>query len=331
MSFQQIIGQSRVKQMLRNSLRSGAVSHAYLFSGPPGCGKRQMAYAFAQAILCPEREDDACGACVECRKVEHRNHPHLFVLEPEGRSIKIEQIRQLQQQFQYRPGSQQKQVYIIFEAEKMTVQAANSLLKFLEEPASLIVAILVTDNGHAVLPTIQSRVQSVLFAPMAPQEMQAALEREGHPPLLVLPAVHIASGLEEARKIVQRNEFAEMRNRMIQLAKESLANYPASTIFAFRHFVKTELIEHIDLLLHLFLLWFKDLIHIQCGREKRIVFIDQIDWLKAHAHDRQTADWIRCMEYAQEARKRIKQNANPQLTLEHFLARVKGGEICIPL
>lgn len=99
MSFQQIMGQQSAKQMLQSSLRRKAISHAYLFSGPAGSGQRKTAITFAKAIFCTELEDDACGQCLECRKVDHGNHPDLTMLAPDGNNIKIDQIRDLQRIF----------------------------------------------------------------------------------------------------------------------------------------------------------------------------------------------------------------------------------------
>ena len=171
MSFESIIGQDRAKQMLQNGLRNKQLSHAYIFNGPVGTGKQRMALALAQAIFCEQQSEDACGHCLECRKTENQNHPDLHWVQPEGNTIKIEQIRELQRQFTFRASSAQTKVYVILQADRMTVQAANSLLKFLEEPQSTVVAILITDNGHAMLPTIQSRAQWITFKPAAPFEM----------------------------------------------------------------------------------------------------------------------------------------------------------------
>lgn len=325
MSFQDILGQERAKQMLQNGLRNHKLSHAYLFSGPAGTGKRKMALCLAKSIFCTEQMEDACGNCIECRKVEHHNHPNLHVLEPDGSSIKIEQVRDLQKEFSFRATTNQPKIYLIFQAERMTVQAANSLLKFLEEPQSNIVAILITDNGQAILPTIRSRVQWVPFIPVAPQQMLKHLTEEGHARLLVLPAVHITAGLDGARELFQLNWFAEIRNVMIQLAKESLHHFASASILAHDKVFKAGLLDHMDTLLNLFILWFKDMIHIQCGRKDQIIFIDQTDWLTKHAFTRGSAHWVRCMEQAVETRKRLRFNANPQLALEQFMSQIRGA------
>ncbi|WP_127588656.1 DNA polymerase III subunit delta' [Paenibacillus koleovorans] len=325
MSFQQIPGQTRAKQLLQNSLRQGKVSHAYIFAGPSGTGRRQMARTFAQAMYCETLVDDACGTCLSCRKVEHGNHPELFLVEPDGASIKIDQIRQLQQQFAYRSAGAGTKIYIIHEADRMTVQAANSLLKFLEEPLSPAVAILVTENGQALLPTIQSRSQWVTFTPMQPEEMEKALTGEGLPPDLVRCAVQLTSGLESARTLSQLNEFAETRNAVLQLMKEAVSKLPIIGSIQ-QKVIKTGVNDRVELLLDMIILWLKDMIHVCTGKKERVVFQDQLDWMSSHAFSRSAGTWVGYMEKTVESRKRIRANANAQLVLEQLFIAVQQGE-----
>ncbi len=325
MSFQSIIGQERAKRLLQNGLRQNKLSHAYIFSGPAGTGKRKMALTLAKAVFCLEQNGDSCGNCLECRKVEHGNHPDLFFVQPDGASIKIEQIRELQKLFAYRSAASQTKVYIIDQADRMTVQAANSLLKFLEEPHGATVAILIAENGQALLPTIQSRAQWVPFTRIAPQRMIPALIEEGYSPALVRPAVHLAAGPDAARELIQLNWFAETRNVVIQLAKECTSKAASALVTVHEKVVKTELVHHIDTMFDLFVLWFKDMIHIQTGRKEGIVYIDQSDWMAEHAFSRNTEGWVHCMEQAVEAQKRLRFHVNPQLALEQFIIEVQGG------
>ncbi|WP_159888055.1 DNA polymerase III subunit delta' [Paenibacillus puerhi] len=324
MSFQSVIGQERVKQMLQTSIRTDKVSHAYIFTGPAGSGRRAMAKAFAMALYCKVLPDDACGECLECRKVEHGNHPDLHWVVPDGASIKIEQIRELQKQFAYRSTASGIKMYVLESADRMTTQAANSLLKFLEEPASQVVAVLITDNGQALLPTIRSRSQWVPFLPMARSRMQDLLLAEGQAPLLVQAAVHLAAGPEAARDMIQGNGFAEIRNLVIQLTKESLSRLPAALLISQQKLLKGELSDKIGLWLDMLILWLKDMVQLGTGRREELVFSDQIDWMAREALSRPPEHWIACMEQAIETQKRLRFHANPQLTLEHILIQLKG-------
>ncbi|MUT67731.1 DNA polymerase III subunit delta' [Paenibacillus sp. NEAU-GSW1] len=325
MSMEQIAGQWKAKRILKHALQSGKVSHAYLFSGPSGTGRLALARAFAKALFCTAGGDDACGECLECRKFDNGNQPDLIMIEPDGQSIKIDQIRELQRGLAYRGSGDSRKIYIIERADKMTLQAANSLLKFLEEPSFPVVAILITDNGQAMLPTIRSRSQLVPFLPFSPAEMLKALVDEGHPPTLARAAVQLSSGLDGAREIIQQNQFAEIRNVVIQLGKESLTRFTAAMISIQQQFFKTDIGNQPQLLLSLLALWFKDMIQFQAGRQESIVYIDQLEWISKHAFSRPIEGWIACIEHTLEAGKRIRSNVAPQLAVEQLLVNLQEG------
>ena len=324
MSFEQILGQDTAKALLQSGLRRNQISRAYIFSGPPGSGQKEMAMAFVQALFCTEDGEDACGECLECRKVLHGNHPDLHYIAPEGSTIKIDQIRDLQRIFSYRSEGGNPKVYIIDDSEKMTVQASNSLLKFLEEPPSPAVAILLSDNGRALLPTIQSRAQWVPFTPLDPEQMLQILSNEGFPPTLVRCAVHLAAGLGPCRELLQQNWFAEIRNVVLQLGKESAGRGGTPLITAQQAIFKAGLGDHLDMLFNLFHLWFKDMLHALYHRHDRIVFIDELDFINRHASSRSQEHWIQAMALAAESRKKLRQNMNGQLCVEQFLIGVEG-------
>ncbi|CAH1058611.1 DNA polymerase III subunit delta' [Paenibacillus pseudetheri] len=324
MPFHDIVGQENAKRLLQNALRKEAVSHAYLFTGPAGSGQMKTALMFAQAIFCTQSKDDACGECLECRKVEHGNHPDLSLLQPDGASIKIDQIRELQRVFSYRSEGVNPKVYIIDGADKMTVQAANSLLKFLEEPPAPAVGILISDNSRSLLPTIQSRTQRIPFRPLNPDIMLQALASEGVPIPLARCAVSLSSGLDGCRKLLEQNWFAEMRNVMLQLAKESLGKGSSAVATAGQKLFKTGLAEHLDIFFSMFHLWFKDMLYFLYRKHESIVFIDQLDFISRHARERSAEQWVAYMGFTAESTKKLRSNANAQLCLEQFLIRLES-------
>ncbi|RXZ79256.1 DNA polymerase III subunit delta' [Paenibacillaceae bacterium] len=325
MGFQSIAGQEKAKRILQNALRRNQVSHAYLFHGQSGTGRMETARAFAKTLFCESGLEDACGECLACRKFEHGNQPDLHIIAPDGASIKIDQIRGLQRELSYRNNGSFQKVYIIEHAEKMTLQAGNSLLKFLEEPLSPVVAILITDNGQAVLPTIRSRVQWVPFVPLSPEKTLESLVAEGLPHLLARAAVRLASGKDACRNILQQEGFAETRNVVIQLGKESLTRFTAAMLTAQQQVFKAGSGIHPELVLSLLLLWYKDMIHFQTGRQESVVFIDQVEWIGKHAFARPPEGWVSCMEQALEAGRRIRANVAPQLAFEQFLVNLQEG------
>lgn len=172
MRLADIIEQKAAVQTLQRAVEVDAVAHAYLFHGSSGIGKTTTAVSFAKQILCETKS--ACGQCSECLKFERKNHPGLRMLEPDGAAIKIDQIRVLREQVQY--ANEYYQIWIIKDAHQMTVQAANSFLKLLEEPPQRTVFILVTDNFQQILPTIKSRCQMIGFRRLSDAAVAQALE-----------------------------------------------------------------------------------------------------------------------------------------------------------
>ncbi len=165
MSFNDIIGQETAVKLLRNSLKHGRISHAYLFVGPNGVGKKLAAINLAKALNCEESAEISCDRCVCCKKIDASIHPDVKYIYPTGPSlsITIDNIRELRTQISFKTYEGKKKAYIIAEAENMTIQAANCLLKTLEEPPENSVLILTAADSHSLLQTIVSRCQVVPF------------------------------------------------------------------------------------------------------------------------------------------------------------------------
>jgi len=168
MSFHDIYGHKRKIETLRQGLVQKRVAHAYLFSGISAIGKKTLAVEFAKALNC-EKEDnlhDSCGECSSCRKIRRNNHPDVFFVEADGQFIRINAVREIQEQMKCKPLEAKQRVFIIDEADKMNDQAANALLKILEEPSLSNVLILITSRPYSMLPTIISRCQHFRFNPL---------------------------------------------------------------------------------------------------------------------------------------------------------------------
>lgn len=164
MRFQDIIGQPAACTGLQHAYANGRLSHAYIFDGPDGVGKRTTALALAALLLCEAPEEaDACGHCAACGQVAAGTHPDLYQLAPDGKSIKIRQIRDLRARLADMAVYGGYTVVIIDAAETMTLEAANAFLKTVEEPVGPTCFILVTSQAERLPETIRSRAQLVRF------------------------------------------------------------------------------------------------------------------------------------------------------------------------
>ncbi|MFB0527315.1 MAG: DNA polymerase III subunit delta' [bacterium] len=165
MKFSEIVGQEVAVNILKKSIENKRSHHAYLFVGPDGVGKRTTAIAFAKGLNCRSSYSDGCDLCDSCRKIENGTHPDVELIGPRegGLTISIEQIRNLQRRVSYKPLEGNWKVYIIDDAASATEEAANCLLKTLEEPPPQVILILITENIYRLLSTVRSRCQLILF------------------------------------------------------------------------------------------------------------------------------------------------------------------------
>ncbi len=173
--FEKIYGNYKIKETLTNAVKQNTVSHSYLFIGNSGIGKKMIAKEFSKMLLCIQ-EEKYCGKCKSCIEFDSNNNPDFLLIEPDGNSIKIDQIRYLQKKIQEKPIISSKKVYIIDSADKMTKEAQNCLLKTLEEPPSFAILILIGSNESDFLQTIKSRCMILHFQNIENKEIKEYLE-----------------------------------------------------------------------------------------------------------------------------------------------------------
>lgn len=176
--FSDIIGHYQIRKALQRAFANGRVAHAYLFSGAEAIGKYKTALAFARMLQC------TCGAesgarCLACDLTEGQVHPDITTVIPQGATIRLEQIREIQKDLPYQPRVGKHKIYIFDGVERLTEQAANSLLKMLEEPPAYVVFILLTVNTYSVLPTILSRCQHLSFQAVPADDIAVYLREHG--------------------------------------------------------------------------------------------------------------------------------------------------------
>lgn len=180
MSLSGIKGQALAVKLLKRAAASGRLAHTYLFYGPQGTGKEFTARQFAKVLNCSEKKGDSCDICSVCSRIEQNKHPDILWIYPGGKSrvIKIEQVRKLQDFIAWRPYEGKVKVCVIADAHTLKVEAANALLKTLEEPPVNSVLILITPSPEILLPTIKSRAQGVQFFNLEESTVMEILEEK---------------------------------------------------------------------------------------------------------------------------------------------------------
>lgn len=171
MSFDNIIGNDKNKFFLNKIVTSNDTVHSYMFEGIDGIGKSIFAREFAKMLLCIGENKTDCRNCKSCIEFENSNNPDCVQIKPDGKVIKIEQIRQMQEKILEKPIVSDKKVYIIDDADLMTKEAQNCLLKTLEEPPKFAIIILVLSNESKILNTIKSRCMKIIFEKLKNEEL----------------------------------------------------------------------------------------------------------------------------------------------------------------
>ena len=174
--FDKIIGNEQIITTLKNMVKQNKTSHSYLFLGIQGIGKKIIAKEFAKMLLCLE-EEKYCNNCKSCIEFNTKNNPDYIYIEPQENNIKIEQIRKLQKSIQEKPIISDKKIYIIDNADLMTKESQNCLLKTLEEPPQYAIIILIGSNEISFLPTIKSRCTIIKFNKIEDEEIKKYLEK----------------------------------------------------------------------------------------------------------------------------------------------------------
>ncbi|SES40586.1 DNA polymerase III subunit delta' [Salipaludibacillus aurantiacus] len=319
--------QPAIVKMLTNSVEKNRLAHAYLFTGGRGTGKKEAALLLAKTFFCAQRQGaEPCQTCRECKRIESGNHPDVHIIQTDGASIKVEQIRNLKKEFSLRGVESHKKFYIVQDAEKMTDAAANSLLKFLEEPDGEALAVLLTVQIHKILKTIISRSQVLQFAPLPADLLIKKLTEHGIHEKYARTVSKMTNDLEEALQLCQEDWIAQARNKVIQLI-DDLSMRPRYAFITLQEEwlpffkEKTEVQLGIDLLM----LWYRDVIRMQVDQTDQIVYIDQEDKLQDHALKLSQEKLGNNLQAIMDAKRRLDANTAPQLLMEQLLLRLQEG------
>jgi DNA polymerase-3 subunit delta' len=320
------IHQPVVTKMLTNSLKKNRLAHAYLLEGKKGTGKKEIAKFLAKTLFCKDIQDgvDPCHTCINCRRIESGNHPDVHIIEPDGLSIKKQQIQQLQGEFSKTGVESKLKFYIINHADKMTANASNSLLKFLEEPNQETTAMLLTEQLNQMIDTIISRCQTLSFKAVPKHILTEQLVAEGVKPVFASIIVELTNSLDQAQNLAQDDWFAEARKVVLQLCE--VLDSQQGLFFIqekwMQHFKDREQTERgLDLLL----VYYRDLLSIIIGEEETVVYSDELDQLKHRALHISQKRVVEKMAAILEAKKRLSANVQAQLLMEHLVLKLQEG------
>ena len=320
-----VIGHKQPKMILQNALAECRVAHAYLFHGPEGVGKTTLAKAFANTLLCREGTGDACGECSICRRFAKGGLPDFFLVEPQGNNIKIEQVRELQKTASFKPYEASRKVYLISRAETMTRDAANCLLKILEDPPPDTIFLLTTVNPYNLLPTIVSRCQLVTLGKVPQQEIEQLLSdnNRGDPETAVLLAT-LCNGLPgKAWSMAEPDQGLKTRELVFQLYERIKKGDISELLKKAEEFEKNK--EIMPEVLEQLLLWYRDqLIWKETSDKSLIINIDKIEELKTDSEHKDKSYLIKSIQNILEAKMQISRNVNFRLTLEVLMLRLAG-------
>ena len=200
------------------------LAHAYLLVGPSGSGKRSIAEWLAMRLFCQHPHDNAPdGTCPECERILDHNHPDVIEATPAGRQLKVDQLRRLKAEFTKSGMEGFRKVFILNDADKMTVNAANSLLKFIEEPGPGIYILMLTTNKAAILPTIQSRTQVVELQPLSPEKLTAEFDVVGIDKQLQPIVRGLTDSVRRAKELAEDDWLAHAVQTTIDWYKQLMA------------------------------------------------------------------------------------------------------------
>jgi len=348
--FDEIVEQVEAKRLLQAALAEGP-AHAYLFHGPAGVGKRQTALAFAGALL------------GDRGRVERRAHPDLYVLEPLGDQIRIDEIRTLRRDLHMRPFEAAWRVYLFVSAHLLNAEAADALLKDLEEPPDYAVIVLLADELGPLPDTIRSRCQLVPFTRLSERAVRAVIDAwaPGLPPERATAIARVAGGrLDRAERLLDADAAAR-RDELLAIARSVYADPGFSSALAAsrmlelvsegaqeaRERVDKEL-EWLDLTereaelrrrraelgsqregvleaLEELAVWYRDLICVAAGAENVVAHYDQLPQLAEDASAELIPGAERAVELVRETWRRYEElNLQPKLALEALLVQLRG-------
>lgn len=324
--FQDIIGQAQIKEHLRNALSAHKISHAYIINGEKDSGKEFIARVFAMALQCEAQGDEPCQVCHSCRQALSDNQPDIINLHHEKpNTISVEDIRsQINSDVAIKPYSSPYKIYLVNEAEKMTTQAQNAILKTLEEPPEYAVIILMTSNVNALLPTILSRCVVLNMKPVADDLVKKYLmEQLQIPDYRAEVCVAFARGnIGKAKALATSEDFDKVKAEALSLLKyiqDMELHEIVAAIKKINEF-KLDVNDYLDIMA----VWYRDVLLFKATNDaNHLIFSEELSTIRGVAQRSSYEGIENVIEALEKAKSRLNANVNFDLTMELLLMEIK--------
>lgn len=290
--FNNILGNNKNKEILEKSVILNKSSHSYIFWGTEGIGKKAIAKEFAKMLLCMDEEKKYCGKCKSCIEFDSNNNPDFSLISADEGKIKIEQIREMQRRIAEKPIISNRKVYIIDDADTMTVEAQNCLLKTLEEPPEYSTIILICSNENNLLSTIKSRCTRMYFEPISEENIKKYIETNCENKISE-NVINLSQG--SIGKAIKLSENQELYENI-----EKILNY----------LDKKDLIDIIQM---------SDIIY--KSKEEISSILEYINVILLEL-SKKNIKYINCINIIEETKKRLKANSNYDMCIDNMLFNI---------
>ena len=324
--FNTVIGHEEIIRHLQNAIKTGKISHSYIFAGEPGSGKRLLAGIYAMTLQCEAGGENACGKCESCKRAIGKNHPDIIMVKHEKpNTISIDEIReQVVNDVDIKPYSSPHKIYIIPDAEIMTPQAQNALLKTIEEPPEYAVIMLLTSNIDGLLPTIRSRCVRLDLKVVDDGLVKKYLMEHLHIPdyQAEIDASFAHGSIGKAKEAATSQEFADITQKALKILKyaDSMEVYELTEAIKNLSSEKQNINDYLDI----FQFWFRDVLMFKATREiDNLVFKQEINYIREQASQRSYENLEKILEALDKTKVRLRANVNTELALELLFLTIR--------
>ena len=325
-SFKDVVGHKDILKYISSAVENNRVSHAYIQNGERGSGKKMLANLFAMTLLCETGDNEPCGKCHSCKQAESGNHPDIIrVTHEKPNSISVDDIRtQVNNTVDIKPYQGPYKVYIIPQADMMTPQAQNAILKTIEEPPSYAVFLLLTENAETLLPTINSRCVMLKLRNIKDTLIKKYLmENLEIPDYKADMCTAFAQGnMGRAIMLANSDHFNEIREEAVQLLKHISEMELNEIVAAVKNIsvYKLEITDYLDIIM----IWYRDVLLYKATKEiDKVVFKDQLQSIKEQARKSSYEGIELILESLEKAKARLKANVNFDLVMELLFLTIK--------